>query len=309
MAWWWTFEVAIGGSGPWVVGEGAASLYLGAEVQQFSRLRIDPGEAGVVEDVAEGVATFGLKAIGSIGLSPRAEIQLALPWYQAYAHRVDAAPCADLGLGACRTTTAVGVLEARAKVLLVDEFFGAPLSFAVGPELRVGAFTHGTRQRITNIGEGTTDVGLFLDVGRTGAVGSWVWSTYLEGLGRYRIPNTESYPNHVGTNVAPGSEVGGSVEVLLGPSPFVSFGPASHALYRPTGLEWEELDFGDPDRFAALRIANVRVGGLVVVRNRGDVSGSLSILRTVGAYNNPTDTWIVSLGIQVNGRLRRRPDE
>lgn len=305
---WWAVEIAEAGSGPWVVGEGAASLYFGAEVSRLGRLRIDEGEDGVI-DVAEGLTKFGLKAIGSIGLAPHAEIQLAAPWYTVYANRPDAQLCADLGLDACKTTTGVGLLEARGKVLLVDEYFGPPLSFAVGAELRVGAFTHATRERITNIGEGTTDAALFLDVGRTGSLGSWVWSAYLEGLGRYRFPNTDSYPLPDGTNVAPGSEIAGSVEILLGPSPFVSFGPQSYALWRPTGLEWEQLDLTDPDRLGALTVGNIRIGGLIVVRSRGDVSGSLSILRTVGAYNNPTDTWIASLGLQVDGRLRRVQDE
>jgi hypothetical protein len=223
-------------------------------------------------------------------------------------------------LDSCDTTTGVGVLEARGKALIVDEYFGAPLSFAAGLELRVGAFTHETRERVTNLGEGTTDVALFLDGGRTGSLGSWVWSAYLEGLGRYRMPNTDAYPYRSGTatepgsesggdTVAPGAEVAGSAEILLGPSQFVSFGPVAYGFWRPPGLEWEELDLADPDRFAALTVGNVKVGGLLVVRSRGDVSGSLSILRTVGAYNNPTDVWTASLGVSVYGRLRRRTDE
>jgi hypothetical protein len=80
-------------------------------------------------------------------------------------------------------------------------------------------------------------------------------------------------------------------------------------LWRPVGLEWEELDLTDPDRFAALTVANLKVGGLVVVRSRGDVSGSLSILRTAAAYNNPTDVWTLSLGLQVDGRLRGARDD
>src|SRR5688572_16755328 len=104
---WWTLEVARAGSGPGVVGEGAGSLYVGAEVARFGKLRIDEGEEGVV-DVDEGISRFGIKAIGSIGLAPRIEMQIAVPWYHVYANRSDGEICGALGEGAgldaCETT-------------------------------------------------------------------------------------------------------------------------------------------------------------------------------------------------------------
>ena len=71
----------------------------------------------------------------------------------------------------------------------------------------------------------------------------------------------------------------------------------------------EALDLTDADRFAALRIGNVRVGGVAVVRSKGDVSGSVSILRTAYAYNNPNDNFLVSIGMQIDTRFRRTLDD
>jgi hypothetical protein len=40
-----------------------------------------------------------------------------------------------------------------------------------------------------------------------------------------------------------------------------------------------------------------------VVRASDTFSGALSVLGTAVAVNNPTDTWIVSTGVQWNGDL------
>jgi hypothetical protein len=306
--WLWWLGIAQAGSGPWIVGEGATSLYFGGESEQFHTLRYDAGDDGTLE-VGEGITKFGLKAIATVGLGPRIDLQFVLPWYNVQAKRPDAELCTVLGLSACATTRGIGLLEARGKGLLLDEFFGAPVSVATGFELRIGQFTLPTRERLTNLGVGTTDVGVFASIGRSGGLGNGTWSAYLEGIGRYRVPTTQHYPHNTGTRAVPGSEVEASTQILVGPSPRFSIGPVVYALYRPEGREFEALDLTDPDRFAALRIGNVRVGGVAVVRSQGDVSASISVLRTVYAYNNPNDNFLVSIGMQVDTRFRRTLDD
>jgi hypothetical protein len=44
------------------------------------------------------------------------------------------------------------------------------------------------------------------------------------------------------------------------------------------------------------------VGATAIVR-ASKVTGALSVQRTIFAYNNPTDTLFVSLGLQFDGRL------
>ena len=295
---WWTSALAIAGSGPWVVGEGNTSIYVGGEAQRLSRLAIRVGGERSVIDVGEGISSLGLKGIVTVGLTPHLELQGVLPWWRVQANRPDAALCADAGLGACRTTTTVGVIELRAKLQVLDELFGAPLSLAVGPEARFGDFTLPTRQRFTNAGEGGFDAGGFLTVGRTGALGSrGYWSAYLEVLGRYRFPNTTTYPGFVGDQAVPGPEVAASAEWTVGERRVVA-GPVAVMLWRVSGEDWDGIDLTDPDRFAALRILNVRVGATAVVRGGRALSASLSVLQTVAAENNPSDAFSVSLGLQ-----------
>lgn len=294
---------ATAGSGPWVVGDGRASLYMGAEAQRLSHLAqtID-GERDVI-DVGEGVARFGVRAIATVGLGRRLELEASLPWYRVQANRPDADLCVVLGLGACETTQGVGIVEARGKGVLLDEYFGAPFSLAVGAQLRVGDLTAATRERITNLGEGSLDAGPFLSLGRTGGLGEGgYWSAFVEGGYRYRAPVTDAYPRNGGGNV-PGSEIYGSAQVLFAPGARFAIGPTTYVLGRPFGLDFGELDLGDPDRFAALRMLQASAGLTSIVRARQDVALAAAVLRTIAAVNNPTDIWVVTLGVQVDGNL------
>ncbi|MEZ4234764.1 MAG: hypothetical protein R3F59_01085 [Myxococcota bacterium] len=294
------------GSGPWVVGEGQGSVYLGGEAQRLTRLAITVDGDRQVIDVGEGLSALGIKAIGSVGLTPHVELEATLPFWRVQANRPDDELCGALGLGACRTTTSVGVLALRGKGLLLDEVYGAPLSFALGAEVRSGDLTSGTRERITNVGEGGLDTGLFASVGRSGALGGGSYAGYVEVLGRYRFPLTRAYPDNRGNGIAPGSELQGTADLLLGPGRRFSVGPIVGALWRPWGLDWGELDLGDRDRLGALRVLNAQVGATAVVRGPGDLAASLTVLRTVAAVNNPTDTLSISAGVQTLLRTRER---
>ena len=297
------------GAGPWVIGTGQGNLYLGAETQRLTRLQIqDAGGADAeVIDVGEGLSSFGLKAVGTVGVTSRFDLEAEVPWYRVIANRDDHPLCELLGLGACNTTESLGILSLRGKGLLLDELFGAPFSLAVYGELRVGTFTAKQRQRITNIGEGTTDTGLGVTLGRSGGLGAGYWSGYVDAGWRYRWPNTTTYPQFNGDTIAPGYEWTGLAQVVFSPTPVFGFGPSFSTLYRPQGLDFKELDLTDVDRFAALRIANARAGAVAVVRNpRSNASANLSVLRTVAAMNNPTNVWVVGVGVSISGPLVRQ---
>lgn len=296
---------ALAGSGPWVVGEGQASIYVGAETQRLTRLAITvDGERDVI-DVGQGVSALGAKAIATVGLTPHLELQGSVPWWRVQANRPDEALCTDLGLGACRTTSTLGIIELRGKGLLLDELFGAPVSLALGTEVRSGDFTAPTRERITNAGEGNLDTGAFLSVGRTSSLGQeGYWSGYLEILSRYRFPLTRDYPSSQGGLRVPGSEFAAVSEIVISPARRVAVGPVGTTLWRPYGLDWGQIDLADPDRLGALRIFNARVGGTLVIRGPSDLTASFTVLQTVAAVNNPTDVLSVSAGLQTT--LKRR---
>lgn len=289
------------GTGPWVVGAGQSSLYVGVESQRLTKLAITVDDTRDVIDVGQGLSSFGVKGIASLGITDRVEVEAGLPWWSVRANRPDEPVCEALGLEACERVQSVGVLTARTKVLVLDEYFGAPLSMSLGVEARYGDFTADTRARITNVGEGTTDLGPTLALGRVGSLGGErYFSAYVEGGWRYRFPTTRAYPDApAGELRAPQPETWAQAEALGG-ARWWSLGPSVSFLTRG-GLDWGELDLADPDRLAALGLTTVRAGGTVVVRNPGDLAFSASVLRTVYARNNPTDVLSISLGVSFRG--------
>ena len=303
MLWWALVEVAFAGSGPWVVGDGGYTLFVGAEAQRLNRLAIQTADGDRdVLDVGEGLSTIGIKGIGTLGIGSRADFELSIPWYRVQANRDDAAICGVLGLTACETTQGIGIIRTRVKGLILNEFFGAPFSLSAALEAQFGQFTAPDRQRITNLGEGTFDLGPVANLGRTGGLGKGFYSGWVEAGFRYRVPTTDSYPNQRGDERAPGSEIFGGGELIVGPGTAFGIGPRLDGLWRPQGRNFGDLDLGDPDRLAALSIGFLRAGAVAIVRSQG-IAASVSYTQTLYAVNNPTDTFVLSLGIQFDGRL------
>jgi hypothetical protein len=289
---------ATAGSGPWVIGTGQSSLYMGAETQRLTQLALSTGSYATedVVDVGSGLSTIGAQAIVTYGLLPRLEIEGLLPVYRVRANRTDAELCDALGLDACKATSGVGVMRIRAKGMVLDELYGPPFSLAIGPELRLGELTAPERARLTNLGEGTTDVGAFVSIGRTGLLGgSGAWSAFAEGGWRYRFPNTELEPDLP----VPGSEFFSDIEAFFGPNLTWAVGPSVTAYIRPDGVDFEEVDMADQDRFSALRVLAIQAGGKVLVRSGSRVTLSAGALRTVYAENNPSDVLSISVGLTI----------
>lgn len=281
--------------GPWLLSPRDASVYVGTEFQRFGTLAGDGGSfSDDKQAVDSGITTVGAQAYLSYGLVPRVQVALDVPWYYVQANRTDGPVCTTFGLDACSSTKGLGLVDLTVQGLILDEFYGAPLSLAAGAELRQGEHTAKTRARITNLGEGTTDVGGYLAVGRTGGLGaSGNWSGYLGAGGLYRFPNVESGDG----KPIPGSELTGTAEVLFGIGRVVSIGGTTAFLWRPSGVDVSGVDLADPDRFASLRVTNVRPGLKLLLRSSENVVFSTSVLGTAYANNNPSDTVTISAGV------------
>jgi hypothetical protein len=293
-------STAHAGSGPWVVSPGDVNLYAGTEYQRITELVVhDEGEEVDVVQVDDGLETFGVKAIASYGLRERIELELEVPWYRVEANRTAGAVCTSLALQACETTEGIGVVRTQVKGLVLDELAGSPVSLSVAGVLRFGALTSDTRARLTNLSEGTTDVGGVLAVGRSGGLGDGFWSAWASAGWRHRFPNAKR-----GGVAVPGGEFTSDADLLGGLRSWWSVGPSVSLLYRPNGYDFVALDAASPDRFGELRILSTRVGGKLILRSNERVSVVASAHKAVVVRNNPTPLSI-GLGLSVQPRQKR----
>jgi hypothetical protein len=274
---------AVAGSGPWVVSPQQWSLYAGVESQRITELALADGlgDPSVIE-VDDGIETTSVTGIVSYGLRKRVELELTVPWKRVEANRPGGAACASLGPETCATTDGFAIFAGRGKVLVLDELKGSPVSLAAGGELRLGQHTSPTRDRVTNLGEGTNDVGAFVAVGRGGGLGEGSWSAHLDALGRYRDSNRAADADPV-----PGAELAAEAEVFAGTRPWWSLGAYVSYWERPAGVDFGEGDLADIDRFGALNANSVRVGGKVLLRAADRSTLVLSGGQTLAARNNP----------------------
>ncbi len=289
-------SLAHAASGPWVLSPGDTSVYLATSYQRFGTLAGDGGSfSDDKQPVDSGISTFGVQADVSYGIVPRVQIALGVPWSEVHANRTDGPVCTSFGLSACERTRGIGVIDVRAQALALDEFYDSAVSLALGAQFRQGSHTSKTRARITNQGEGTSDIGGFAAIGRTGPAGrTGAWSGFVELGGVYRFPNTTLSDEPV-----PGAEFTGDAELVLGVNRIVSFAGSIGMFWRPFGVDVSEVDLADPDRFGSLRVMNVRPGLKLLLRSSDHVVFSASALGTLYAKNNPSDAVSVTAGLSV----------
>lgn len=287
------------GSGPWALSRGDSSVYVAVEAYRFTKLA--PVMGGELQEATPGgpVQTTGVKAGATIGIVNRVEAELTVPYYRVEASVTGPGACTDFPDEACETTMGLGIVELKTKWQFADELAGSPLSLAIAPLVRFGAHTSATRHRITNLGEGTTDLGLILTAGRAAPLGGGLLSSFLEA-GYLHRPATQTEPR------APSDELFGTFSLQVGTRQGVSIGPVVSSLWRPRGLDFDTVDLNSADRFAMIRVFNARAGGGLTIRDpESGTALHLSFLQTVAARNNPSDTWFLLAALSAHNPFHR----
>ena len=296
------------GSGPWVLSEGETSIFLGAEAQRFDRLALSSGMgASDVIDTDDGIESTLVKGVVSHGIRKGVELELDVPWARVEANRPDGPVCASLGAATCSRTQGLAPVGVQVKGLVLDELYGAPVSMSVAATGRFGQWTGPRRSRVTNLGEGTTDLGAAVALGRSGGLGQGFWSAHVDTEWRYRLSNIADASPSV-----PGYEIIIDAEALGGARSWWSLGPTLSWFERPQGIDVEDL-LSDPelavdiDRFARLRVRNVRVGGKLLIRSSERTTLALGGFATAAAVNNPVVAG-ASIGLGLQPRNMRAED-
>lgn len=283
-------KAALAGDGPWTLGPGEHNAFLGYDYYRYGHLDAGGHEA----PLPTGLTASGLTGVGTFGVRDGVEVELKLPYERVRANDPDAEGCVtDRPEDWCRTTAGLGDLGGQLKLRALNELYGPPVTLAINLGFRSGEAYAARRGRLTTLGDGQTDVGLGLSSGRTDVLGQGWYRASADLWYWRRFANATE-----GDQKIPADELSGAVAALFSLWPSFAFGPAAHGFWRLGGVDVAQADFNDLDVWASLDARQVQVGGKLGVYSSGrGPTVSLTVLRTVLAHNNPSDTLVISAGL------------
>ncbi|MBX2798670.1 MAG: hypothetical protein KTR31_13395 [Myxococcales bacterium] len=294
---WWA-STAEAGDGPWTLASAEHDLYVGMDLYGYQRFRVAGAEPS---DLDAQVRALGIPIIWSWGAMDAVETELRIQLEGVAVADPSAAPCDDAERDDwCATTVGVGDLSAALKLRLLDEFRYHPLTLTFIPTLRTGAPHRATRGRLTNLGEGQTDLGLGLRVGRTGGLGSQWYA--LSGAATYWLRASASATTD---RRLPGDEISWDTSAVVCVAHRLGLGPVAQGFHRLWGLDLDEAPLDQAHGFASLKAQQIKIGGRASLYLPRGLTLSATAMTTAYARNNPTDTWVLGLGVGVHREPRR----
>ena len=283
-------SLAFAGSGPWTLAPGESNVFLGLDQVRYGKV----DTVGGVRDLGGGVSAVSLKGVGTVGLRDGVELEAVLPWTRARHQDPSSALCNGPGRSDdfCGVTSSLGTVQVTAKGRLLDEGQLRPVTLSVAAAVRSAEASSETRGRLTAIGEGQTDVGASVSVGRTAGMARAGWYRASAQVGYwYRLPLA------TGPKV-PADDLDADAAFIMSPVKAFALGPAAAMFYRLGGEDLSaDIDLSDPNGFASLQAAQLKVGGQVAVFGQGGLTLSAAVYATAWARNNPTDTTTLSVGL------------
>lgn len=292
-------QAALAGDGPWTLAPGEHNAFVGIDYYRYAN--IDAG--GQDAALPTGLTAAGLTGVWTFGVRDGVDAELKVPYERVRANDPEAEGCVtDRPADWCKTSAGLGDLGGQLKVRALNELYGPPVTLSVNLGFRSGEAYAARRGRLTTLGDGQTDVGFGLSSGRTDVLGQgwyragadlWYWRRFANAVERdHKIP---------------ADELSGAFAVLFSVWPSFAVGPAAHGFWRLGGVDVAEADFNDLDVWASLDARQIQLGGkLGVYSPSGGPTVSLTVLRTVLAHNNPSDTLVISAGL---GWFLARPDQ
>jgi hypothetical protein len=265
---------------------GAYNLYSGI---YYGNWRSFSGKnSGELPDLSQSI---GWNNSVAAGVSERMDLQLNIPIK--YAWVGDKAPDTETFL----PTMGIGKVGIGSKVLLAQEGGTLPITLSLFSGIRIGSYHAETRGRVTNLGEGTIDVGAGLLAGKIGLIGSaFYWS---ELSARY----WHRFPYSFDKNDYPGDELEFVFEFGRAISSFWGLSLESLGFHRLSGVDYpalEALPELDPDdQWIALKSSQIKVGVKTHLYLSDKTTVFIQGLYSVYAKNNPTDELFLGVGISI----------
>lgn len=266
---------------------GAYNVYLGVSHGKWSQFRAN----GDPSNLPAPVTDKGVTAYYAVGVSDRMDIGLNIPVQQT--SMGEGAPSGEM----YASTTGLAATSVNSRILIAREGDALPLTISGIGSFRVGSYHAETRDRLTNIGEGSIDFGAGLLLGRVLLAGPG--TLWIEAGGQYwrRIPASfgttiDKYP---GDDITYSSEVGYSFHPKVGVAAVVD------GYQRLSGVDYPALanDSTIPveEQWTALRGAQMKAGGKLNFYATEKFTVSSSYLTAVSAVNNPIDERVIGFGV------------
>ena len=288
---------ALAGSGPWTLPPGHHNVYVGGDVGGFQNISNGAGGSFKLGTPIRGAQVLGAY---TVGLAEGVDVEVVLPFervwavYSAYPVCVDGRP-----EGWCETTQGLGDAGLRVRFRLLDEGAYRPVTLSARLLARTGAAYANNRGRLTTLGDGQTDVGAGLAIGRTDASDGGRW---------YRMSASASYWYRFGVaevdgRKAPADEISFGADVLASPVRWVGAGFAVYGFTRLGGLDLVDAEVGSLNGWVSLNAAQVRVGPVLAFYTDSDWTFFSSVVFTAASRSSPKDLTSVSVGV---GRYFRK---
>ncbi len=282
--------------GPWTTPQGMHNLYAGVYMEQFrcfeTKGQNDP-ECGTGKPVPSAVQQSGVKVFYRYGISPMWDAAISIPF--ARVAMAEENKDADK-----QPTVGLGLVEGRIRRRL-GKTGGLDWSASLG--VRSGAFHHDTRDRLTNLGEGTTDFSGTVSTGATGLLGPRFFNTSMDATYYYRM----ALQNDEAVGKIPGDELRLSAVFDYAATSRFGVGVGVDGFHRLSGSELDFAKIGQygEDRWASLQASQVKAGGRIMLYPQGPLPYlQVSAQRVVWAKNNPTDALFVevAMGTDIGGK-------
>ena len=268
-------RAANAGDDPWIAPEKTTNFFVAVSGEQFQDFVATQGNTMSGD---HPIRTLGGKVYIRHGLGADSDLTLDLPfvttWSSGPSQSEMYAP-----------TTGIGLLQAEVRHRWLD-------AFSTRAVLRTGVLHQDSRGRLTNLSEGTTDVGLGLG---TGGIFPGTRRFYTVDMGAtYWL----RFPIQSGDDI-PADEVSWTSNVLVSPSSSLGIGATVSGQHRLDGQTLGSVTVSNPDnQWAALHAQQIKVGGRIMLYSTDSRPAlSLAVLRAVWARNNPIDTTLVELGV------------
>ena len=286
---------ALAGSGPWTLEPDDMSVYAGVGHYRWGEFAGPKGNWSSSSPIGAPVIRTDAVAIVTYGILRGGEIEARVGYGWSTVTRDDADRCVTLGEEVCDTTQSFLPIDVRFKGRFFDELHGLPFSASLTLGARMGDWTSEGRHRLTALGEGSNDLFALLDVGRTGGIGPLGYSVYANVGWYFRFP--VAHVAYLDDLKVPGDDLVASGELMLYPRSWLGLGPVVDFLNRFSGVNWVSIDTSDVDRYTALSITQLKVGGKLTLRSANNISFNLGCYGTLFARNNPGDGFAINVGV------------